>query len=135
MLARYGIAQVRDGRRVGNKLSIRDPLSAYCQRKKGVAVERFDRFDEEENAWAEAVVVDTRLAPVPDIVAFRCDFTDWLASLTRRDRRLAETLALGNRTGDVAKRFKLSAGRVSQLRTELATSWKQFTGDTTATNA
>jgi len=29
---------------------------------------------------------------------------DWLASLSRRDRRIAETLALGNRTRDVAKR-------------------------------
>ena len=128
MLARYGVAQVRDGRRVGAKLNIRDPLSRYCQKRKGVVVERLDVFDEEENAWAEAVVVDTRSAPVPDIVAFRCDFPAWLNTLRRRDRRIAETLALGHSTSAVAKRFDVSARRVSQLRRELAVSWQQFTG-------
>ena len=53
---------------------------------------------------------DTRTAPVPEIVTFRCDFADWLKRLNRRDRRIAETLALGNRTSDVAKRFNVSAG-------------------------
>jgi len=74
-------------------------------------------------------VVDTRLAPVPDIVAFRCDFPAWLNTLSRRDRRIAEFLSLGNRTTDVAKRFNVSAGRVSQLRRELAESWKNFRGE------
>jgi hypothetical protein len=129
VLARFAIAQVRDHRRVGAKLNIRDVLSLYCQRKKGVVVERLDVFSDEENAWKEAVVEDTRSAPVPDIVAFRVDFADWLKSLRRRDRRIAESLAVGNRTGDVAKRFNVSAGRVSQLRRELAESWRAFVGD------
>jgi hypothetical protein len=129
VLARYAIAQVRDHRRVGAKLNVRDPLNLYCQRKKGVVVERLDHFDEEENAWKEAVVEDTRSAPVSEIVAFRVDFADWLKSLRRRDRRIAQSLAIGNRTGDVAQRFKVSAGRVSQLRRELAESWRAFIGD------
>jgi hypothetical protein len=129
VLARYGVAQVRDGRRVGAKLNIRDPLSRYCQKRKGVVVERLDVFDEEENAWAEAVVQDTRTATVPDIVSFRCDFPAWLGTLSRRDRRIAESLALGHRTQDVARRFQVSEGRVSQLRRELAASWKDFTGE------
>jgi FixJ family two-component response regulator len=104
-------------------------MSSYCQQRKNVIVERIDHFDEEENAWQEAVVQDTRSAPVPDIVAFRCDFTDWLASLSRRDRRIAKSVAVGNRTGEVAKRFDLSAGRISQLRSELAESWRAFVGD------
>ena len=129
VLARYGIAQVCDGRKVGAKLNIKDPLSPYCQRKKGVIVERLDRFDEEENAWKEAVIEDTRTATVPDIVSFRIDFADWLASLPRRNRRITETLALGHRTQDVARKFKVSEGRISQLRRELSTSWKQFVGE------
>ena len=78
VLAKYGIAQVKDGRRVGDRLNVHDISSAYCQRRKKVTVERLDHFDEEENQWKEAVVVDTRRPPVPDIVAFRCDFADWL---------------------------------------------------------
>ncbi len=127
VLARYGIAQVRDGRRVGAKLNIWDPLSRYCQKRKGVVVERLDVFDEEENAWAEAVVEDTRTAGVADI-AFRLDFPAWLSTLSRRDRHIAKILALGHSTSAVAKRFDVSAGRVSQLRRELAESWREFTG-------
>ena len=42
VLARYGVAQVRDGRRVGAKLNIKDLLSRYCQKRKGVVVERLE---------------------------------------------------------------------------------------------
>ncbi len=75
------------------------------------------------------MVQDTRNSPVPDIVAFRCDFADWLKRLRRRDQRIAKSLALGHRTGDVAKRFNVCDGRVSQLRRELAASWRQFVGE------
>jgi hypothetical protein len=129
VLARYAVAQVNDGRRVGNRLNVREVLSLYAQKHKSIKVERLDHFDEEENQWQEAVVVDTRSAPVSDIVAFRRDVADWLKSLRCRDRRIAESLALGNRTTDVAKRFKVCAGRVSQLRRELAESWTKFVGE------
>jgi hypothetical protein len=129
VLANYAVAQVKDGRKVGCRLNVRDVASPYCQMKKGVKVSSIDHFDDEENGWKQAVVVDTRLAPVPDIVAFRCDFADWLQSLPRRDSRIAESLAIGNRTGEVAKQFDLCEGRISQLRREFAESWHAFVGD------
>ena len=129
VLARYGIAQVHDHRRVGAKLNIKDVLSPYCQAKKHVVVERLDHFDEEENEWQEAVVEDTRTATVPDIVSFRVDFADWLRSLKRRDRRIAEFLALGNHTSEAARKFGVSEGRVSQLRRELAEKWRRYVGE------
>ncbi len=131
VLARYGVRQVRDGRKVGASLNVHDVLSPYCQDRKGVTVERLDRFDEQEGRWEEALVIDTRNAPVAEIVAFRLDFADWLKSLNRRDRRIAEFLSLGNRTHDAADKFKVSEGRISQLRRELAESWQQFIGDYT----
>ena len=60
VLARYAAAQVNDGRKVGGHLNIRDVMSSYCQQRKNVTVERIDHFDEEENAWQEAVVEDNR---------------------------------------------------------------------------
>jgi DNA-binding CsgD family transcriptional regulator len=134
-LARFGVAQVKTGRMTGGHLNCKDVLSRYCQQRKEINVERLDRFDEDENAWAEAVVEDTRTSTVPEIVAFRCDFSDWLASLSRRDRHIAESLAIGNRTSDVAQRFDVSAGRVSQLRREFSESWKAFVGDAPAADA
>ena len=96
VLARYGVAQVKDGRMTGGHLNCKDVLSPYCQRLKNVSVQRLDRYDKEEDAWAEAVVEDTRTATVFEIVAFRYDFKEWLRSLNRRDRRIAQLLAVGN---------------------------------------
>jgi len=129
VLARYGVRQVKDGRKVGGHLNIKDLLSLYCQSHKHVKVERLDRFNEQDNSWEQAVVVDSRNASVPDVVQFRVDFADWLDSLTRRNKRIAEYLSLGNRTSDAARKFKVSDGRVSQLRRELAESWASFVGD------
>jgi hypothetical protein len=127
-LARYGIAQVRYGRRVGSSLNSRDVLSPYARRKNGVVVERLDRQNHETGLWAEAVIEDYR-TPVPDQAAFRVDFPEWLGMQTDRDRRVAEALAVGERTKDVARRFRISPGRVSQMRREFYGSWQDFHGD------
>ena len=50
-LARYAVAQIQDGRRVGNRLNVRDVLSPYAQKQKDIKVERLDRFDEKDNEW------------------------------------------------------------------------------------
>ncbi len=73
VLARYGVAQFRGGRRVGNRLRIGEVLSPCAQRAKGFFVERLDRFDQVTGQWKEAIVEDHR-TPVPDQVAFRIDF-------------------------------------------------------------
>jgi hypothetical protein len=128
VLARFGIQQTRDHRITGGKLNIRDVSHPYCQTRKNVKVERLDRYDEQEQAWTEAIVEDKTAGPA-DIARTRIDFADWLASLKRRDRKIAESLAAGNRTGEVAKRYRVSAGRISQLRQELARDWHKFVGD------
>ena len=129
VLANFAEKQTRDHRITGGHLNIKDILSKLCQEEKGVKVERIDRFNEKDGCWEEAVVQDTRNAPVPEIVAFRVDFADWLKSLKRRDRRIAEFLSLGHRTSTAARKFGVSAGRISQLRRELAENWKKFVGD------
>jgi hypothetical protein len=129
VLARFGIKQTRDHRVTGNRLNIKDAMSPYCKAKKGIVVERLDHRDEEdEQAWAEAIVEDRTAGPA-DIARTKIDFSDFLASLKRRDRRIAEYLSLGHRTQDAAKKFKVSEGRVSQLRREFAESWRRFVGD------
>ncbi len=58
--------------------------------------------------------------------AAQLDFATWLDSLTSRDRRVAELLAEGGRTKDVALACGMCPGRVSQLRGELEESWERF---------
>ena len=129
VLAKFGIRQTLDNRKTGSSLNIKDVLSKYCQEHKGVMVERLDKFNEEEDCWKEAVVQDTRSLPVPEVVAFRVDFKDWLKSLTPRDRKVAQYLSLGHRTSDAAHKFKVTPSRIAHLRRELAASWRRFVGD------
>jgi hypothetical protein len=126
-LARFAIAQVRVGRRVGNRLRIRDVMSGYAQFKKDFFVERLDSFDEEEDCWQEIVVEDKRATPA-DVAACRIDFAEWLRRLTARLRRIALALASGETTKGAAEQFGLSPARISQLREWLKKSWEEFQG-------
>ena len=128
VLARYAVAQTRDGRMLGRPLNCKDISSTYCQRQKNVRMERLDKYDEEENAWQEIILEDRHVGPA-DVVRVRLDFSDWLKTLSRRNRRIAKFLAIGNRTTDAARKFGVCEGRVSQVRKELADSWREFVGD------
>jgi hypothetical protein len=127
-LARFAIAQVRAGRRVGNRLRISDVMSGYAQFKKDFFVERLDFYDEEEDSWQEIVVEDKRATPA-DVAACRIDFAEWLRRLTARLRKIALALASGSTTKDVAKQFGLSPARISQFREGLKKNWEAFQGE------
>ncbi len=75
------------------------------------------------------VLIESKAAGPADIAAARIDIAAWLKSLPRRTRRIAATLATGEPTGKTAKRFKVSAGRISQMRRELQRSWEEFSGE------
>ena len=127
-LAVYGCRQALVGRRAGHPLNVNDITSRHCQKRKRVRVERLDRFDVKKGQWREAVVEDHR-TPVPDQAAFRCDFPEWLKTLSNRDRQIAETLSTGEGTSKTAKRFGVSPGRISQVRTKLREAWRDFHGE------
>ena len=127
-LARYGVAQYRAGRRVGASLNCKDISSVHCQNSKGLTVERLDYFDTEEMCWQE-VLIESRGAGPAETAASRIDFASWLRSLSRQKRKVAALLATGESTQVTAKRFRLSPGRVSQLRQELKQAWDVFTSD------
>lgn len=59
-----------------------------------------------------------------DIVAFRMDTEVFLGALKERDRQVALTLAAGHRTQDAAVMFRVSEGRIAQLRQELHAKWQ-----------
>jgi len=128
VLARFGVAQVKDGRKVGGKLNVHDVSSDYAQRLKGFSVQRLDQYDRNEEAWLEVFIEDKHSGPAA-VATMKIDFTDWLKSLPYRVRRIAKLLATGEKTTTVAHKFDLSAGRISQLRRELARAWKKFQGE------
>jgi hypothetical protein len=126
-LARYAIAQIRVGRRVGSRLRIGDALSTYAQYRKQFFVERLDHFSEEDGCWGEILVEDKRATPA-DVAACRIDFAEWLRRLTARLRKIALTLAAGETTSAAAEMFGVSPARISQIRELLKKSWEAFQG-------
>jgi len=125
VLARQGIQQAITGRKVGSSLNVRDVSSEYCQRAKGVRLERLDKSDRETGEWLEVLVEDRRAGPA-ETAAARIDIGDWFSGLGPRDREIASFLATEHTTSEVARRFGLSAGRISQKRREYLDSWRSF---------
>jgi hypothetical protein len=127
-LARFGVRRVRDGRCVGCRANVCDVLSPWCRRRKGVRVESLDRAEEQDDAWRLVLVEDHRAGPAA-IAATRIDFADWLRSLPCQQREVAEALAAGHETRAVASMFRLSPGRIAQLRKVLHQTWCRFQGE------
>ena len=125
-LARFAVAQVRSGRRVGRKLDSHDVFSFVVQRQQGFTVASLETGD--PGVWREALV-DNTVTPVADAAAFRLDFLAWLGSLRQRDRELIKFLSLGNTPRETARQFRLSQARISQLRSELRKGWQEFQGE------
>jgi hypothetical protein len=132
----------RAGRKVGNQNSGRGCLDVHdlrAQRRLGLTVHRPDERDEVEpgaysGAWRECAAEDNRVSPA-DEAAFRVDFEVWLASLPRRKRQMAELLAAGHGTSEVARLLDVSLPAVSITRTWLETNWRAFQGESVATAA
>jgi transposase-like protein len=74
--------------------------------------------------------VEDRTAGPAEIAAARIDWAAWLRSMSRRQRAIACLLARGETTGAVARKFRISAVRISQLRTWFRENWEQFHGQT-----
>lgn len=91
-------------------------------------MERLDRFDKEEGGWQEILIEDKKHGPA-EIAATRLDFAAWLRTLPGRVRHIAKTLAVGETTSNVARKFRVSPGRISQVRRELKDSWEAFRGE------
>lgn len=127
-LAQFAVKQVASGRQVGCSLNSGDILSRYAQQKRGFLVSRLHRPDATEETWQELLVADRRATPA-ELAASRLDFAAWWRRLPRRQRRIAAALAAGATTSETARAFRLTAGRISQLRRELEASWQKFHGD------
>jgi hypothetical protein len=129
-LATYAARQVNCGRGLCGQQASKDALSPLAQRRHGFFTQSLPAFDiADYGSPALEALQDNTVTPPPDQAAFRIDFPSWLAELGDRNRRLAEELALGEKTFVLADKYGLTAGRVSQLRRELHEDWCRFHGE------
>jgi hypothetical protein len=128
VLAMYAVRQIKDGRRVGKRVASRDVYDEHGRIKHDIQLRHIGCPRDQHGGWKEQLV-DNRRTPVADQAVFRIDFPDWLRTLSARDRRIVDDLAGGERTGIVAKKFGVSAARISQMRRQLKDSWELFGED------
>jgi hypothetical protein len=126
-LARYAARAVRAGRRLCGQEPTRDALSPLAQQRHGFVTQRLPAFDtgRDDNPVLEALQ-DNTVTPPPDQAAFRQDFPAWRAAYADRDRRLIDDLMAGERTGDLARKYGLSPGRISQKRCQFRLDWQRL---------
>jgi hypothetical protein len=127
--ANYAARAAKNGRRLCGQEKTRDALSPLAQQRRGFAVKSLPMASSMNgNVFDEALAHNTQ-TPVPDQVGFRLDFPAWRLGRCERDRRFIDELMVGERTLDVARRYGLSAGRISQLRRVFHHDWLAFCGE------
>lgn len=129
-IAWYAAKQVKHGRPAAGHMNGCDVSSAYCQVQRGLSLVSLDQRDETSGEWREVMVEDRHSGPA-EVAATRVDFSDWLASLPKRNSRIAAKLAVGETTASVARLFKVTPGRIAQLRREFYANWRAFQGELT----
>jgi hypothetical protein len=112
----YSVKQVKAGRRIDSAGKPRDVMALRSYGKV--------RF---EPGNLEDFISDG--VPVFQVVQFRIDVPAFLATLSEKQRSLALDLAHGMTTGEAAKKYGVSAGRISQRRREFMALYEQFSGD------
>jgi hypothetical protein len=133
---------VKCGRRLASQERSNNVLNAVAQRRRGFVVECLPnstrqshdelyslvRGQQEIDAYEERLH-NNCITPPPDAAAFRVDFPLFLRRLTQRDRDLAMFLSLGHAGKLAAARFRLTPGRVTQLRQQWRREWHIYQGD------
>jgi hypothetical protein len=126
VLADFAARAVASGRRLCGHQKANEVLSPIAQRRHGFTVQRLHPYAYPPHSLWKQAVHDNTQTPVIEQVVFRVDFSAWLQTRTKRDRRIIDRLLLGERTGAVAQAFGLSAGRVTQLRRQFHADWLRF---------
>ncbi len=133
---------VRHGRRACSQERAKDVLSPRAQQLHGFLVEplphstavRRDKLygdplgQGKQDAFEERFRDNTQ-TPVVDQVCVRLDWPRFLQTLSQRDRHLADYLSLGHNAKQAARKFRISPGRVTQLRQQWHREWHAFQGE------
>jgi hypothetical protein len=128
-LARYAAHRVRSGRPIGSRGNRRDVMSRVTQRRFGFRVISADPGCPAGQPRSSELLGESRQATPAELAAIRVVFATWLSRLSNRHREVALCLAVGEPTGTVARKLHVSCARISQIRGELATRWRQFQGE------
>jgi hypothetical protein len=128
-IATFAARAVRSGRRLTGMDRAKDVLSPLARQRQGFAVGKLPDCSTLDGSPLDEALHDNTRTPPDEQCAFRIDFPAWRATHAERDRRVLDDLMLGERTLDVAGKYGLSPGRVSQLRREFLLGWRRYVSE------
>jgi hypothetical protein len=131
-IAVRAVLYARSGRRFGSGRRGRglvDVMNRHVQSRHGFRVVGLEDLAAEAGLagddWHAWIAMDNTATPA-DQAAFHLDFSVWLSAMPVRRRKMAELLASGATTNEVAREVGVTAGAVSQTRARLEASWREF---------
>jgi hypothetical protein len=127
-LATFAARAMRAGRRLCGHEDAQDVLAPRAQHQHNFLVFNLPGSQPSSTGPLAEALCDNTQTPPDEQAIFRIDFPEWLASLGERKRSVAEDLMVGERTLDVAHRYGLTPGRISQIRREFREDWQHFCG-------
>jgi hypothetical protein len=128
-IASYATRAVKSGRKLCHAKQPRDPLCPVAQARHGFVCATLPDWESPCENPLQNALIDNTQTPPEDQAAFRLDFRAWRASHSERNRSIMDEMMMGTRTQDLADSFRISEGRVSQLRRAFHDDWLLFTAD------
>lgn len=127
-IATFAAKAAKSGRQLCGQQPAKDVMSRLAQQRHDFSVSRLPTFDAAFDQLAEALIDNTQ-SPVLDQVAFRLDFPRWMKRHCQRNRRIAQEMAMGHHTQELARKHRITLSRISQLRSEFHADWLKFCGE------
>ena len=125
-LVLYAIKRYKSGRRFTG-LNSTDVHSEHTQMQGRCETYQFSEF---EGKLDEMDFMEDLTVNVADAAQFRVDYESWFSKQAPRDRQIITDLSYGYTTGEVAKKYKVSDGLISQYRKRYRNDWNDFIGGT-----
>jgi hypothetical protein len=127
-ITRYSAMHVRNGQLLTGKPPVHEVMSRLSRRRHGHFVTGLPSSEDEEAAAAVHDALRHRGPGPAEEAACRVDYADWLATLSEKQRALAEDLASGLSMSEVAERRGVSHAAVGDMRKTLARKWDEREG-------
>jgi hypothetical protein len=122
----FAIKKYRSGRRFTG-MNTTDILSEQTQMLGRSKARQFSEFDGDPGQWDFEHY--NRQPDVVDAVQMSIDYDSWYQRQTERDRAIIHDLSMGETTGNVAKKYNVSAALISQYRRRYDNSWHAYIAD------
>jgi len=125
-LVQFAIKRYREGRRFTGS-NTRDILSEQAQIIGRSNACQLSALEREPGTWDFGHY--NRHHNPAEAVQWKLDYEAWIAMQTPRDQDIITDLSYGETTGDVARKYRVSAGLISQYRKRYRNSWNAYIVD------